>query len=129
MATKKTRKRAYIPPTHEVVNRRERSSSTPRPQRAGAQRGGRAAYEYPVPSMRRTLKRLPVYFILIFALQFWLSGQDSRNLDMQERVLFAAGSAAFVTVVFAPFMHVMDRFAYNRHLKRSGAAGTAAKSR
>ena len=26
----------------------------------------------------------------------------------------------FVTVLFAPFMHVMDKFAYNRYLRRTG---------
>ena len=25
-----------------------------------------------------------------------------------------------MTILFAPFMHVMDKFAYGRHLKRTG---------
>ena len=131
MAAKKIRKRAYIPPSSEVVNRRERTETT-RTHRSSAPRGARGAGSrqagvYPTPSWRRTLKRLPLYFVLIFALQYFFSGQDARNLDTQERIIFALGSAAFVTVLFAPFMHVMDRFAYNRYLKRSGKAAPEAK--
>ena len=124
MAAKKARKRAYIPPSVEVVNRKERTTSAPRAQRTRGARGGaggaRANYAYPKPSLKRTLKRLPVYFVLIFALQYFFAGQDQRGLDTQERLVFAGGSAAFVTVLFAPFMHIMDKFAYNRHLKRTG---------
>ena len=123
MAAKKARKRAYIPPSSEVVNKRERVAPTPRAQRSQAQRNQRAgssAYVYPTPSFKRTAKRLPIYFVLIFALQYWFAGQDARGFDTQERITFALGSAAFVTVLFAPFMHVMDKFAYNRYLKRTG---------
>ncbi|MCW2921512.1 MAG: hypothetical protein JWL76_1386 [Thermoleophilia bacterium] len=129
MAAKKARKRAYIPPTVEVVNRKERTTSAPRVQRTQAARGGkagaRAQYEYPKPSFRRTAKRLPIYFVLIFALQYWFAGQDSRGFDTQERLIFAAGSAAFVTALFAPFMHIMDKFAYNRYLRKTGQQPTA----
>ncbi len=128
MAAKKARKRAYIPPSAEVVNRKERTTSSPRVQRTQAHRGNaRAAYEYPTPSIKRTLKRLPIYFVLIFALQYWFAGQDARGFDTQERLIFAAGSAAFVTVLFAPFMHVMDKFAYNRYLRRTGQQPPADK--
>ena len=124
MAAKKARKRAYIPPSAEVVNRKERTTSAPRVQRTQATRGGargsNGQYVYPQPSLKRTLKRLPVYFVLIFALQYWFAGQDARGFDTQERLMFAAGSAAFVTVLFAPFMHIMDKFAYNRYLRRTG---------
>jgi hypothetical protein len=121
MAAKKARKRAYIPPSSEVVNRRERTQSqrTQRSTAPKAQRGG-AAYAYPQPSLRRTLRRLPVYFLLIFALQYFIVGMEQESLSTRERLQFAASTAAFVTVLFAPFMHVMDRFAYNRYLKRTG---------
>jgi hypothetical protein len=132
MAAKKARKRAYIPPANEIVNRREPSARpTTRPSRpaASATRGGqrtRQQQEYPVPSVRRTLRRLPIYFVLIFALQYFFTGQG-KDIDTQQRLVVAAGSAAFVTVIFAPFMHVMDKFAYNRYLKRTGAQPPAAK--
>lgn len=123
MAAKKTRKRAYIPPSNEVVNRRERTPArrAERAQRTQPGRGGpRPAYAYPQPSLRRTLRRLPIYFVLILALQYFLAPASARDLPTSERLMLAASSAAFVTILFAPFMHVMDRFAYNRYLKRTG---------
>lgn len=126
MAAKKTRKRAYIPPSAEVVNRRERTetirthhSSATRAQRGAA--GARGAYVYPTPSWKRTAKRLPVYFLLIFAMQYFLLGQEG-NIDGSARVIAAAGFAFVITLCFAPFMHMMDRFAYNRYVKKSGGA-------
>ncbi len=123
MAAKKARKRAYIPPSSEVVNRKERTPAQ-RVQRSQATRGGNAArgqYVYPTPSLKRTLKRLPIYFVLIFALQYFFAGQDPKFDSTNEKLVFAASSAAFVTVLFAPFMHVMDKFAYNRYQRRTGA--------
>jgi hypothetical protein len=127
MAEKKTRKRAYIPPSHEVVNRKEHTTSTARSRPAGRPASGAnnprsANYVYPTPSLKRTLKRLPVYFLLIFALQVWLLGNDKKGISTADRVLFAAAQAAIVTIVFAPFMHWMDKLSYNRWLKRSGKA-------
>jgi hypothetical protein len=122
MAAKKARKRAYIPPSSEVVNKRERSETT-RTHRTSAPRaqGGRPAYEYPTPSLGRTLKRLPIYALLIFGMQFYLLGQEHK-LDTQHRLIAAAGFAAVITLCFAPFMHMMDRMAYNRQQKRTGNA-------
>lgn len=129
MAAKKARKRAYIPPSSEVVNRKERATTGPRTQRTQATRGAgaRGQYVYPTPSLKRTLKRLPVYFVLIFALQYFFAGQDPKFDTTNEKLVFAAGSAAFVTILFAPFMHVMDKFAYNRYLRRTGQQPPADK--
>lgn len=127
MAAKKTRKRAYIPPSNEVVNRRERTPAR-RAERVHRTQQGRGSarqpYAYPQPSLRRTLRRLPIYFVLIFALQYFLAPASAQDLPTSERLMLAASSAAFVTVLFAPFMHVMDRFAYNRYLKRTGQQST-----
>jgi hypothetical protein len=127
MAAKKTRKRAYIPPANEVVNRRERTAPS-RAQRT-AQRGARGsqAYQYPTPGLRRTLRRLPIYFLLIFALQYFLVGQEQRDMETSQRLMFAATTSAFVTILFAPFMHVMDRWAYNRYMRRTGQQPQQAK--
>jgi hypothetical protein len=129
MAEKKTRKRAYIPPSSEVVNRKAHTTSSARSRPAGRSGGAgannprSANYVYPTPSLKRTLKRLPIYFLLIFALQVWLLGNDKKDISTSDRVLFAAAQAANVTIVFAPFMHWMDKLSYNRWLKRTG--GTA----
>jgi hypothetical protein len=122
-AAKKQRKRAYNPPTPEVVNPRERTEST-RTHRttATAPRAGRAQargqQEYPTPSWGRTLRRLPIYMALIFFMQFYLLGKED-GMDTGKRLVAAAGFAIVITIVFAPFMHAMDRMAYNRHLKRT----------
>lgn len=124
MAAKKARKRAYIPPANEVINRRERSETTRtvRTERASRAAAARGEYVYPTPSLRRTLRRLPIYFILIFALQYYLLGTGEKSLTGSERFTFASIQAGLVTVCFAPFMHMMDRFAYNRYLKRTGTS-------
>lgn len=124
MAAKKTRKRAYIPPSSEVVNRRERTETTrPHQPHAGRSRAGGAAarqpYTYPTPSIGRTLRRLPIYFLLILGLQYWLNPQ---RLEGADRWIASAAAAGMVTLIFAPFMHMMDRLAYNRYQKRQGAA-------
>lgn len=120
MATRKTRKRAYIPPSSEVVNRRERTETT-RTERARqrTQPGPRQNAGYPVPSFGRTLRRLPIYFVMILALQYYLNPQ---KLEGGDRWMAAALAAGIVTLIFAPFMHMMDRLAYNRWLKRQQAA-------
>jgi hypothetical protein len=123
MAAKKARKRAYIPPASEVVNKRERSETT-RTQRTSAPRaqGGRPAYEYPTPSLRRTLKRLPVYFLMIFALQYFLLSREGK-VEGTDLFVAAAATAGLVTVIFAPFMHMMDRMAYGRYQRKLGGDG------
>ena len=124
MATKKTRKRAYIPPSQEVANRRERVAGHASVRPGSRAATGRNGTPYPVPSLRRTLRRLPIYFGLIFALQFYLLG-TGKELSAGERLQYAALQAGLVTLCFAPFMHMMDRFAYNRFLKRGGQSPAA----
>jgi hypothetical protein len=122
MAAKKARKRAYIPPSSEVVNKRERAETT-RTVRSSAQRsggGGRGSYEYPTPSLGRTLKRLPIYFLMLFALQYFLLNNEGK-VDGIDLVIAAGATAGLVTLVFAPFMHMMDRMAYNRYQRKMGA--------
>jgi hypothetical protein len=119
MATKKTRKRAYIPPSHEVVNRRERSENTTTRHATRANSANRSSLAVPPPSWRRTARKLPIYFLLIFALQYFMLAEA--NYAPAQRLGIAAMQAGLVTLAFAPFMHMMDRFAYNRYLKRSGA--------
>src|SRR5688500_18811436 len=102
MAAKKTRKRAYIPPSSEVVNRRERTETT-RTERVSTQRaqGPRQHPGYPVPSLGRTLRRLPIYFVMILALQYFLNPQ---KLEGADRWIASAIAAGVVTLIFAPFM-------------------------
>lgn len=128
MAAKKARKRAYIPPSSEVVNKRERTETSRTHRTTAAQRtAARAAYEYPVPSLKRTLRRLPIYFLMIFALQYWLLGSDKKGPEGSDLLIAAAATAGLVTIMFAPFMHMMDRLAYNRYQRRMGAGSAGQK--
>ena len=129
MAEKKIRKRAYIPPSSEVVNRKERTtSSSSRPSagsarqsaRSGANNPRSANYVYPTPSFKRTAKRLPVYFLLIFALQYWQYSGAHDDWSGARIAGTALATAGLIRIVFAPFMHWMDKLSYNRWLKRSG---------
>lgn len=132
MPPKKKRKRAYIPPANEVTSRREGRETT-RPHKTSAKQNARAArnqqqYEYPVPGVKRTARRLPIYFVMIFALQYWVVGTEQPELTSSQRLTQAAVVAAFITVLFAPFMHVMDKWAYNRYLRRTGQQATSKDS-
>lgn len=130
MAEKKARKRAYIPPSSEVVNRKERTTvQSTRPARGAARgvtpRAGTgnprsANYVYPEPSLKRTARRLPIYFVMIFLLQYFTT--DSKGMSDVQRILVPLGVSAGITIVFAPIMHWMDKASYKRWLKRTGRA-------
>ena len=138
MATKK-RKRRYIPPANEVKHLDEGSDVNPRVRDthvrtihaskpgSGAPARGARTNQLEEPSIRRTLKRLPIYFVLIFALQYYMAGFEKVVPDAPDRARIAAQSAGIVTLAFAPFMHIMDRWTYNRLQKRAAASGSARK--
>lgn len=135
MAKRKPRKRAYIPPASEVTSRRERTSTT-RPARSqpgargGTPRRGMPGWEHPVPTWGRTLRRLPMYLALMIALQMLIPTESNRGLSLTERVIPAALVAIVVTVAFAPLMHAMDRWSYNRWLRtQAGRGGDAGSGR
>lgn len=133
MATKK-RKRRYIPPANEVKHLDEggdggrsrdthvRTIQASKPASGGARGAGTNTLEE--PSIRRTIKRLPIYFALIFALQFYLVGVDKPDYDTVQRAIAAGTQAGIVTLAFSPFMHIMDRWTYNR-LQRKAAESAA----
>lgn len=128
MTTKKARKRAYIPPSHEVANRKPRTAGGTGARPARAQRtSARSGYVHPTPSIGRTLKRLPIYFLLVFGLQFYLLNDSNPERSAAQIALFAASQAAIVTLVLAPFMHVMDKASYNRWRKKHGGTDAPAK--
>lgn len=119
MSAKKIRKRAYIPPSNEVQNRKERvvSKTERRPSN-----NSRANFVPPTPSIKRTAKRLPIYFVMVLALQFYLLNRAEPSRSNLDLLLFAGAQSAIVTLVLAPFMHLMDKTAYNRWLKRQTAS-------
>lgn len=119
MTDRKPRKRAYIPPSHEVVNKREPTEqvrtvrNAPRGGAAGA--GGKREFIMEPPTWRRTMRRVPVYMVMIFAMQYFFTKGSS-----QERLRDAAISAAAITVAFLPMMFLMERWQYTRWLRKTG---------
>ena len=139
MASRKPRKREYVPPTHEVLNKKDvaprKRGEGPQPGPRGAAAGRPRGYRVPPPpSWRRTLRRLPIYFLLLFALQYFLvDGKAAQDLTTGQRVGLSALYALVVTIVFAPFMYWMERWSYGVQMRRIekdgglGAGGGAGK--
>ena len=122
MPKRKPRKRDYIPPEHEIVNKKEKVPTKQRP--SANKRGSRDAqgrYVPPAPSIMRTVRRLPVYFLALTALQYFLPPQSAvQGLSQNEQIARAVMMGALFTLMFAPFIHWMERFSYNRYMKRNG---------
>jgi hypothetical protein len=137
MATKKPRKREYNPPSHEVVNKKEtgprvQRSAPPKGRAGGAGAGARAGQVRlpPEPSIKRTMKRLPVYFVILLALQYFLIDEEAaKDYSQLERVAISALYALLVTVAFAPFMYWMERWSYRMQMKRINPGGDGGGAR
>lgn len=85
--------------------------------KAAPQRGGRALREPPAPSWQRAAKRSLILGVVIFAFFYLAGSKGHHNL----------GSALLVSVLytalFIPFSFMIDRFAHNRWLRRTGQQG------
>lgn len=143
MSKKKPRKSPYIPPHHEVVNKRERAPSRPS---AGNLRGGgrgsargdevlnpRTGRAIEPPSLRRSLRRAPIAFIAFFLLQYFLTPNPPQQdifdtLPFSGQVDAALVQGVLFTLVFIPLSLVMDRFMYRSFTKRIVAANADDKA-
>lgn len=119
MPRRKPKKTPYQPPDHELVNKRERTGRSkqraPRSERsAGRQSGPRRPLE--PPSFRRILRRLPVAFVVFFALQYFLL--SPQNLNGEERLMAALTTAALMAALFVPLSYLMDRMMYRGYQRR-----------
>lgn len=90
------------------------NGAKPKPKaKAGPQRGGRALREPPAPSWQRAGKRSLILGVVVFAFFYLAGSKGHHNL----------GSALLVSVLytalFIPFSFMIDRFAYNRWLRRT----------
>ena len=107
------------PPEDFVPAPEKRDEAKPRaktPQKQ--QRGGRPARVPPPPSWRRAAKRSLIIGVAIFAF-FYILSKNGHNLGT------ALALAVVYTVLFVPFTYTIDRFAYNRWLRRTGQQGAA----
>jgi hypothetical protein len=102
----------------------KRANGKPR-AKAQPQRGGRPARVPQPPSWRRAGRRSLILGGAIFALFFVLGSKNGGH-----NAGTALGLAALYTALFIPFTYFIDRFAYNRFLRReeqSGSKGSARK--
>jgi hypothetical protein len=81
------------------------------------QRGGTRGRTPPEPSWQRAGRRAGLLGIVVFAL-FYLTGKGST------RILSALALAAVYTALFIPFTYAIDRFAYQRYVRKTeGGSG------
>lgn len=141
MSKRKQRKSAYIPPAHEIVNKRQRATTTRTIRRSrtatgagpdGAVKGPRGRTLEP-PSWRRVARRAPIYYLLFFALQYITVTKDASGhvLSSSERFQGAGVLAALMTLAFVPMMLLMERWQYSRWVKRQQRTddGSSGRSR
>lgn len=122
--SKRRRKSVYIQPPHEVNSKKERTPTTRK--KSGP---ARPAQEIPVPSVKRTAKMLPIYFIVMFGLQYLLTG--SQGLSTTARLLNSLLIASMVSMIFFPVLHMMEKSRYRRMMRmkdRAGGKGSSGKA-
>jgi hypothetical protein len=105
------------PPEEPAAQPEKRNGTKPKAKASGSQRGGRAVREPPKPSWQRAGKRSLILGVVIFAFFYLAGSKGHHNL----------GSALLVsllyTALFVPFSFMIDRFAYNRWLRRTEQQG------
>jgi hypothetical protein len=102
----------------EPAKPEKHNGSQPKPRaKAAPQRGGRALREPPMPSWQRAVKRSLILGVVIFAFFYLAGSKGQHNL----------GSALLVSLLytglFIPFSFMIDRFSYNRWLRRTEQQG------
>jgi len=111
------------PPDEPVAGSDKRDGTKPKPKAKAQQqqRGGRTARVPPPPSWQRAAKRSLIIGAAIFAFFYILP--SSHNLGT------ALGLAGLYTILFIPFTYTIDRFAYNRYLRRTEQQGQKGSAR
>jgi len=114
------------PPDEPVAASDKRDGTKPKPKaKAKAQqqqRGGRTARVPPPPSWQRAAKRSLIIGAAIFAF-FYILSKNGHNLGT------AFALAGVYTILFIPFTYTIDRFAYNRYLRRTEQQGQKGSTR
>ena len=130
MAKPKPRKRPYIQPPSEVTDR-ERPRT--RVVKAGPRSGDARFYTAPngrkmpvpaAPSIKRSLKQLPLYFVAMAVVVYFTSKGQTTNA----RLTFALLQAVMLCVIFLPMLYWLDKMRFNRYeINTSGGKSTPAK--
>lgn len=90
-----------------------RSKPSSQTKTTQAQRGGRAIRTPPPPSWQRASRRAGLLGVVVFAL-FYLTSRNGGG-----GILSVALIALLYTALFIPFTYAIDRYAYNRYLRRT----------
>jgi len=77
------------------------------------QRGGRAVRTPPPPSWQRAGRRAGLLGVVVFALFYLTSRSKGGSL------ISVLAISVLYTALFIPFTYAVDRYAYNRYLKRT----------
>ncbi len=128
MARRKSRKRPYIQPPHEVENRRPRDERPDRPHRGSGQPGRRDPRAVEPPSWRRVLKRTPIAFILFVGLVYIFPPSAAEIESNRDRLGIAAFQATVMSLIFIPMSYVMDRLIYRSYVRRQQRTAAAASA-
>ena len=130
MARRKPRKSAYIPPQHEVTNRRPKARVT---RASGTSKGSRFETRVPQPpSWRRIGKQAPIYYVVVAVAQYLLAPHHDRAghaISQGERLLTSAGSSLAVIVAFIPFMYFLERNRWRRYQQTQNRSGDERQNR
>ena len=98
----------------DVESRREsKAAAKPAAKGKAAQRGGRAMRTPPPPSWQRAGKRAGMLGAVVFALFYLTSRKNGGG------ILSVLMISLLYTALFIPFTYAVDRFAYNRYLRRT----------
>ena len=114
---RKQRKSAYIPPAHEVVNRKERRASGPRKSRPATDAKGRRVIVPEPPSWRRALRQAPLYGLLMVLVEY-VFGKGEANARLAAAVAFAIPAM----LVMIPFIYWIDRTKWRRYQQMQDAS-------
>lgn len=137
MATKKQRKRSQKERRHEYENvwihpdgtvsdeppedyvepATRDTTSKSKPQQRQQQSSSRATRTPLPPSWRRAAKRSVILGVVIFVLFSLLNSKKGSTAYLSAFLL-----ALMYTAIFIPFQYYLDRFAYNRFQRKTGAA-------
>jgi hypothetical protein len=116
------------PPEDAVLDagaRRNGNAAAKQPAKGKTQakRGGRAMRTPPPPSWQRAARRAGLLGVVVFAL-FYMTSRNGGG-----GILSVALIALLYTALFIPFTYAIDRYAYNRYLRRTQGATPPAKKR
>jgi hypothetical protein len=107
------------PPEETGAVAKNRDGAKPK-VKAPQQRGGRQARVPQPPSWQRAAKRSLFIGVAIFMVFYLLGSKNG-----QHNLGLALALSVAYTALFIPFTYTIDRFAYNRWLRRTGQQGAA----